>query len=394
MKTNIGMCDEPFSELIDNIRLLGNEVISPFSEQVDREARFPTESINSLKKLSLLSCYVPAQFGGMELSVKQLCKVCEVLGEYCASSAMVFAMHQIQVACIVHHRDSSTHFQTVLEELVLKQYLFASATTEMGVGGNLRKSICSLEIEGNKFNLKKNAPVISYGRNADAVMVTCRKNPSAHESDQVQVLLFKADYTLEKTSDWDTLGFRGTCSEGFILSGSGTLDQVQPEPFGDILGATMHPVSHLVWSSLWLGLAHDAVKKARSTVASAARKDPGNTPISAIRLTETDEQLYLMKSGLYQAIDEYQAKLKTGQLIAFQDFGYSIRMNNVKLRCSEMLIDIVTRSLFIVGISGYKNNSKMSLSRHIRDAYGAAIMVNNDRIRGHNATMHIGLREK
>ena len=149
MKTNIGMCDEPFSELIDNIRLLGNEVISPFSEQVDREARFPTESINSLKKLSLLSCYVPAQFGGMELSVKQLCKVCEVLGEYCASSAMVFAMHQIQVACIVHHRDSSTHFQTVLEELVLKQYLFASATTEMGVGGNLRKSICSLEIEGN-----------------------------------------------------------------------------------------------------------------------------------------------------------------------------------------------------------------------------------------------------
>jgi len=394
MKANKGMSEEAFSELIVNIKRLGKDVVIAHSNDVDAKARFPTESFDSLKKLSLLSCYVPEEYGGMELNIKQLCTVCEMLGEYCASTAMIFAMHQIQVACIIHHRGQSSHFQTILKDLVEKQYLLASATTEMGVGGNLRASLCSLEIDGDRFSLQKNAPVISYGKNADAIMVTCRKKPSAHESDQVQVLLFKQDYTLKKTSDWDTLGFRGTCSEGFILTGSGSLDQVQPEPFADILGATMHPVSHLVWSSLWYGLAHDAVKKARSTVASAARKTPGETPISAMRLTEVDEHLYLMQSGLYQAIDEYQTKIGTGRLSAFQDFGYAIRVNNVKLRCSEMLIDIITKSLFIIGINGYKNNSELSLSRHIRDAYGAAIMVNNDRIRGHNATMQIGLREK
>ena len=34
-----------------------------------------------------------------------------------------------------------------------------------------------------------------------------------------------------------------------------------------------------------------------------------------------------------------------------------------------------------------------TLGRHLRDACGAGLMVNNDRILGQNATMQIGLRE-
>ena len=43
--------------------------------------------------------------------------------------------------------------------------------------------------------------------------------------------------------------------------------------------------------------------------------------------------------------------------------------------------------MLICGISGYRNDSKFSLARHLRDAYGAALMVNNDRILKLNATM-------
>jgi len=307
---------------------------------------------------------------------------------------MIFAMHQIQIACVVHHYHNSDYFKQFLRDLVSDQYLLASATTEIGVGGNLRESKCGLTLEDDTFTIEKQAPVISYGKAADAIMVTCRRNESTNSGDQVQVLVFKKDCSLEQIADWDTLGFRGTCSEGFALKGTGGIEQIQPEPFGDILGQTMHPVSHLVWSSLWLGLAKDAIKKARAAVCTAARKDPGVTPISAIRLTEADEQLYLTSSGLYTAINEYQTKLDINDPAVFSDFAYSIGINNVKLRCSEMLLDIISKSLFIVGISGYKNNSKSSLARHLRDAYGAAIMVNNDRIRGHNATMHIALRNR
>ena len=51
------------------------------------------------------------------------------------------------------------------------------------------------------------------------------------------------------------------------------------------------------------------------------------------------------------------------------------------------------RAMVICGIAGYRNDSKLSLGRHVRDAIGAGLMVNNDRILGQNATMHLGLRE-
>ena len=394
MQQNKGLPDNEFQQLLAKVHTVGKEVVAAFAADVDEKARFPHEAFDAFKAEKWLSCYVPAQFGGLDLTMKQVCSICEALGGYCASTAMIFAMHQIQVACVVHHCDTSEYFQQYLRNLVDKQYLMASATTEVGIGGDLRSSICAVKVEGNSFTIEKKAPVISYGKAADIVMVTCRKNETANASDQVQVMVFKEDYELEQLADWDTLGFRGTCSEGFVLRGKGSAGQVQPQPFGDILAQTMHPVAHLTWGSLWLGLAQDAIKKARATVAAAARKDPGVTPISAIRLTEADELLYSMRAGLYAAIEEYQQKLDSPDRSVFEDFAYSIRVNDVKLRSSELLVDIVSRCMFIIGISGYKNNSSTSLSRHIRDAYGAAIMVNNDRIRGHNATMHIALRDR
>ncbi len=68
-------------------------------------------------------------------------------------------------------------------------------------------------------------------------------------------------------------------------------------------------------------------------------------------------------------------------------------MNNLKLTSSQQVIDVVMRAMMICGIAGYRNDSKLTLGRHLRDATGAALMVNNDRILGQNATMHVGLRE-
>jgi acyl-CoA dehydrogenase len=382
-----------FTALLEVVHALGRDVVRPAAIAVDKDARFPHEAFAEFKKHKLLSSYVPRAFGGMGLSITEICKLCEILGGYCASTAMVFAMHQIQVACIVHHCDSSDFFKNFLRELVKEQYLLASATTELGVGGDLRSSLCAVKVEGERFTLEKQAPVISYGVAADYVMVTCRRAEDAQSSDQVQVLVNKKEATLEQLSGWDTLGFRGTCSAGFILRSVGHVQQIQPAPFADILAQSMHPVSHLVWGSLWLGLAQDSVSQARASVRAAARKNPSNPPISAMRLTELDEVLFSMRSGLMVAIKEYQEKLDAGNREAFSDFGFSIRINNVKLRCSELVVDIVSGALSIVGIMGYKNDTPNSLCRHVRDAYGAALMVNNDRIRGHNSTMQIMVRD-
>jgi acyl-CoA dehydrogenase len=382
-----------FNALLAEVHRLGREVIEPGSHDVDAAARFPRESIDALRDLQLLSAYVPVELGGWGLNIVELGRICEALSHYCASTAMVFAMHQIQVACIVHHARESRYFADYLRSLVERQWLIASATTELGVGGDLRSSICAAEVSGDRFRLEKKAPVISYGEQADQVLATCRRAPDAGTNDQVQVLVHRSDSRLEAMSGWDTLGFRGTCSLGFILTTEGSAEQILPVPFDEILSRTMHPVSHIVWASLWLGIAVDAVNRARAYVRAEARKNPQLPPASSLRLAEVDVVLNGMRNNVNTAASDYLRMLQEEDADAFRGFGFATRINNLKLSSSQLVVDIVGRAMLICGIAGYRNDSKFSLGRHLRDAYGAALMVNNDRILGHNATMLLALKE-
>jgi acyl-CoA dehydrogenase len=49
--------------------------------------------------------------------------------------------------------------------------------------------------------------------------------------------------------------------------------------------------------------------------------------------------------------------------------------------------------LSITGIQGYKNDSKFSVGRHLRDSLSAALMVGNDRILATNASMLLVLKD-
>jgi acyl-CoA dehydrogenase len=379
--------------LLGDVHRVGREVIEPASHDVDAAARFPEEAFTALRDLQLLSAYVPAKYGGMQLNIVELGKICEALAHYCASTAMIFAMHQIQVACIVHHAQQSPYFEDYLRQLVDRQWLIASATTELGVGGDLRSSICAIEVTDDRFRLVKKAPVISYGAQADHILATCRRASDAGANDQVQVLVDKAHYKLEPMSGWDTLGFRGTCSLGFVLDSEGSTDQVLPVAFDEILSRTMHPVSHIVWSSLWLGIAAEAVQRARAYVRAEARKNPHLPPASTLRLGEVDVVLQEMRNNVHGMAGDYQRMLDADDADAFRSFVFATRVNNLKLSSSTLVVDIVSRAMLICGINGYRNDSKFTLGRHLRDAYGAALMVNNDRILGHNATMLLALKE-
>ena len=382
-----GIEQSVFDKLLQEVHKIGAEVIRPNAADVDVKARFPHEGMDAIKKMGLMGSYIPNDLGGMGLNISQLAKVCETLGQYCGSTGMIFAMHQIQVACALHHGLSDEHFRNYLKQVVVEQRLLASATTEMGIGGDLRSSICALEVDGNNFTLTKNAPVISYGFEADDLFITSRRSPEAPANDQVHVVLSKDDYELEPTMSWDTMGFRGTCSEGFIVKSKGDIKQIIPAPFGEILSQSMHPTAHILWGSLWLGIATDSVNMARAFVRDMMKKNPNAPQITSLRLAEVHSILQEMRNNVHSCALEYQQLLSENNADALDSFGFSVKINNLKISCSTLIIEIVSRSLLICGIAGYRNDTKYSLSRHLRDAYGASLMVNNDRIINHNATL-------
>jgi len=384
----------PFAELLDLTRTIAREVAAKHANSVDREARFPSETIVALKNAKLLSTLVPIALGGDGSSLSEVAQMCSVLAEGCSASAMILAMHQIQVACLVRHGQDASYFRHYLRLLVSDQPLIGSVTSEVGTFGDTRSSICAVEISGDRFTLFKNATTVSYGAYCDALLLTCRRNLETSASDQVLVLATKADYQLKQTAAWDTLGMRGTNSPGFEVHCQGSAEQILPGAYADSSAMSMVPYSHILWSALWQGIAADAVARAATMVRAEARKTPGTTPSSALRLAQVHSELQAMKNHWQATAHEFDQIDATGSDRAeLLSLGWALKLNNLKTSCSDMAPRIVHQALQITGIMGYKNDSPYSVGRHYRDVLSASLMVSNDRIAAKSASMLLVLKD-
>src|SRR5271170_6574703 len=89
-------------------------VASAHAAAVDRDSRFPEEAIAALRAERLLGIAVPHEFGGEGASIADVVDVCYTLGRACASTAMIYAMHQTKVACLTRHGRASAWHQLLL----------------------------------------------------------------------------------------------------------------------------------------------------------------------------------------------------------------------------------------------------------------------------------------
>jgi acyl-CoA dehydrogenase len=346
------------------------------ADAVDRDARFPAEAFLAAREQRLLDILVPADLGGQGASVSDVVDVCYVLGRACASTAMIFAMHQIMAAILVRHARNSPWHRHLLRRLSTEQLLLASSTTEGQGGGDLRKSACAVERIGLRMRLAKSATVVSYGAQADAILTTARRSADAPPTDQVLVALVKEDYQLERIVDWDALGMRGTCSTGFMLKAAGEINQLLPESYQKIHMQTMMPVAHLTWSGVWSGLAAGAVDRARRFVRSAARHANGQLPPGAAHLTRATTSLRALRGIVGSALQRFEV-LTTDEI---ESLDFQTTMNLLKVNASELAIATVMSCMQACGLSGYRNDGEFSVARHLRDVLSSSIMISNDRI--------------
>ncbi len=371
-------------------RRIARAVAAPLAGEIDRAGRVPAEAIGALRAAGLLGAAVPRAMGGQGASIRDVAAACFELGQACASTAMVFAMHQIQVACLVRHGADDAWQAGFLRRVATEGLLLASGTTEGATGGDVGASDCAVAQADGVIRLEKTGCVISYGAVADAVLITARRAADAAPGDQVLLVAERGQLELRQTGGWDTLGMRGTDSRGYALRAACGPDQVLPVGYGIISAETMLPVSHIVWASLWLGIATDACGRARAAV--RARAAPGRVPGGAARLREAVAALQSLRATLIDAVGRYEAALAEPERLG--SIGFGLAMNGLKLQASTMAVQVVGQALQAAGLSGYRNDSPHSVGRHLRDAHSSILMVGNDRIVANNAGLMTAWRSE
>lgn len=355
---------------------IGTDVAAPAAPDVDEQARFPKESVEAMREARLLAALVPRELGGLGASVSEVAGAVRALAVHCASSALVLAMHSIEVASLARNGTTGP-LQDLLGEVGERQLLLANANSEVGLGGDVGRSFCALVPKDGGYFLDKQTLAISYGEYADAIIANCRRSPDAAETDQVLVVCRPPTLRLEPTSTWDTMGLRGTCSKSFHLTADIDPKMIFPVPFSTIANHGAGQLRQLLLSAAWVGLAEAAAAHAHAYVRKAARKEMDKVLPNAVRFSELVLRLQESRSLLDSCASWYEAVKDDDE--AIEDAALAVALRNLKVGASRLAVECATSALTICGIEGFRRDGKFPLDRVIRDAHGGLVMVSNDR---------------
>ncbi|MFI6905979.1 acyl-CoA dehydrogenase family protein [Nonomuraea sp. NPDC050394] len=388
-------------------RELADGVLAEHADAVDSDARFPKEALSALRAHGLLAAAAPVERGGLGVDVPALAGMAAALSRGCGATAMIWAMHQVQLACLLAGEqalrageqalpsgeqalpsgEQAPELRDAVTRVVRDQLLIASATSEAGIGGALRTSSCAVERAGAGARLDKRATTVSYGVEADALLVSARRGPGSPPSDQVAVLADSARTRLEVLGGWNPLGMRGTCSPALRVRAEFEEWRILPVPFGDLVARVMTPLSHVLWSGVWYGLAAEAADRA---VRHARARGEAAGPPSA-SLAEMRWRLAGLEAQLDAAARDTQDVMSGA---AEPTVAFTLRVNALKLAMSQVAVDVALAAMRACGMAGYSEDGPFSVARLLRDLLSAPLMINNERLVAISSQLALVARER
>jgi acyl-CoA dehydrogenase len=140
------------------------------------------------------------------------------------------------------------------------------------------------------------------------------------------------------------------------------------------------PVSHILWSHVWLGIATEAFERGRAFVRAAARRNPGAPVPAAHSLSRVMPELTMMRAEVESALADFVAFNDDPDRPDLATLTSVLRFNNLKIAASEQAPRVCSGVLEVIGIAAYKNDSPYGVGRQLRDALSARLMVANERI--------------
>lgn len=354
---------------------VAGDVVRPAAPEVDRAAAFPAAGVSALAEVGLLHAALSGEYGGAGLDTATLAGIARALARACGSTAMIWAMHQVQLACVQRHGGESGELTRRLAGSISDAGLVASVTSERGVGGDLRRSRTCCESRGARLSVVKHAPTVSYVDQAAGFLITARRRPDSSPGDQVAVFATADQVEVTDVGRWNVLGMRGTRSPGCTIQAHVDPGQVLADPFATIAAATMVPLSHILWSAVWIGLAQEALARAIQAVRTGRRATPDP------RLVDVGQRLSMLNALLRLVIDGYEGYQGSGE----PTVAFGVEVNNLKLAASTQTVRVAEVALEICGMAGYQEDGELSVTRLLRDLYSARLMVSNSRLVETNA---------
>ncbi|MCA1685149.1 MAG: acyl-CoA dehydrogenase family protein, partial [Planctomycetia bacterium] len=170
-------------EAVAQVRAFVEAHIDPAA--IDREADIPRPVIDGLARLGVLGMTAPPEFGGMGFSQSAYCRIMEVIGGHCSSTAIfVNAHHSIGIRALLLFGTPAQKARW-LPGLTRGEALAAFALTEKEAGSDASnvQTVAVPDADGRTYRLTGTKRYITNGGLADVLTVMARTpDPKGGES--------------------------------------------------------------------------------------------------------------------------------------------------------------------------------------------------------------------
>jgi len=187
----------------------------------DKEGSFPEENFQELKDANLLCIMIPKDRGGMGADFLTYTKALEQIAKGDASTGLTFNMHNIAVGSLAElniegiggsrGKKMNDFIDWVYDQAITHKKLFASASSEPGIGAHLSKmkTVYKRTEDGFVINGVKNW--VSMAGYADYYVVAAKKEDSSSDVPAISYLIVEKENPNARVEfTWDVLGMRAT----------------------------------------------------------------------------------------------------------------------------------------------------------------------------------------
>jgi len=277
-------------ELIGLAARLGAERFAPRAALHDREASFPVENYEDLRRAGLLALCVPQQHGGMGADFATGVMVAAEIGRHCGATALGYSMHlcsTLWAGCVAdaldmtpeqradHERNRAIHYGRIVHHGKVFSQPFSeggAAAADKAPWGTLARPVDGgYVVSGRKI-------FASLAGAADYYGVLCTLDRAGATPRDALYLAVPADAQgVQVVGEWDPLGMRATVSRTLLLDDVLVPHSARLMPEGLYFqAAARFPHMFTALSPAYLGIAQAAYD---FTVAYLRAEVPGMPPV-------------------------------------------------------------------------------------------------------------------
>lgn len=349
----------------DSLRDFVDREIVPVARDWERSGRYPTEIVESMKKLGLFGLAIPEQYGGIDVDTVSFALTFEEISRGWMGIAGILGSHSVSSWMISRHGTQEQR-DAYLPELATGERRTGIALTEPGAGTDLQGISTTARRDGSgpdaDYVITGTKTWITNARHADPLPVLVKTDPTAEPAHRgMSILLVAADSPgYEVTEDIGKLGYKGTESCEVVL------DEVRV-PSSQLLGGVEGRGLQQALSSLETGRINIA---ARSVGIAQRAYD------EALGYAR-DRTAFKQSIGDFQAVQlrlaEIAVQLQAARLMTYwaasrMDDG--VRMDTesgmAKIFASDTALQCAIDSMRIHG--GYGYSTEFEIERLYRDA--------------------------